>query len=157
MFEPLLGDVLLDGKRRRQEGLGLLDVVVGMALLAVAVMSAAQLVLDTNNMRRTIDIQRLVSDTLDSELKRIEVTPFAEIVATHQDRAFEVASQDRLILQPPQGDPDGLPGMVIVDIPEPPGDASALLNVHVEIEWSDRGGTHRNTRSTLISHVGASP
>lgn len=143
--------------RQGQEGLGLLDVVIGMALMAVAIMAAAQLVMDTNNMRQTIDIQRLVSDHLDSQIKQAEVTPFAEILVNHQNRGFEVSSADGLILQAPQGDPDGLPGVVVVEVPDPPNDAGELLNVVVSIAWSDRRGTHAQSRSTLISRVGGLP
>ena len=140
--------------RQGQDGLGLLDVVVGMALMAVAVLAAAQLVMDTNNMRQTIEIQRLVSDHLDSQLKQVEVTSFPTIQTAHDGRGFPVESPNGLRLEAPQGDPDGLPGLVSIEVPDPPGNPDQLVRVTVEVEWADRSGTHRQSRSALVSSVG---
>ncbi len=145
-----------EARMRRSAGYGLLDLVVGAALLAVAVMAAAQLVLDTNNMRQSIEIQRLVGDRLDEELKMVESASFATIFDDHHQRGFSL-EDERIRLQAPQGDPDGLPGHVEVLVPDPPNDPSSLLEARVEVQWSDRTGTHERQFRQLVSRFAGGP
>ena len=126
-------------RRAKQRGMMLLDVVVGASLLAAAGLAAAQMVLDTSSLRKACAVRRLVIETISEELKQIEGGVVEDVVAEHDGRGFAVAEDEAagLRLTAPPGDRDGLPGLVTVTVPDPPGDADELLEVTVSIEWFD--------------------
>jgi hypothetical protein len=134
----------------------LLDVVVGATLLAAAGLAAAQLVLDTTSLRQACAVRRLVIETISEELKQIEASLYEEVQADHHGRGFAVAEDevDGLRLTAPPGDPDGLPGLVTVTVPDPPGDAGELLEVTVRVDWFDGTTTSSVVRNLRVSRVG---
>ena len=145
-------------RRKSEAGIVFLDLMVGAALLAVALMAAAQLVLDTNNLQQTVAIKRMVSDAVLDEVKRVEITPFDNVVANHHGRGFAVAEVGGVALQALPGDPDGLPGSIQVDPPPAPATADELLLVTVRVDWQDRSGAREMERTMLLSRLGgASP
>jgi len=134
----------------------LLDVVVGASLLAAAGLAAAQLVLDTNSLRRACAVRRLVIETISEELKRIEGSVFEEVLADHDGRGFRVADDEPtgITLTAPPGDPDGLPGLVTVTVPDPPNLPNELLDVTVRVDWFDSGVANFVVRRLRVSRVG---
>ena len=42
----------------------------------------------------------------------------------------------------PPGDPDGLPGLVTVTVPDPPNLPNELLDVTVRVDWFDSGAQY---------------
>ena len=134
----------------------LLDVVVGASLLAAAGLAAAQLVLDTSSLRQACSVRRLVIETISEELKLVEASLFENVQAEHDRRGFAVAEDeaDGMRLTAPPGDPDGLPGLVTVTVPDPPGDAGELLQVTVQVSWFDGTTTSTVARSLRVSRVG---
>jgi hypothetical protein len=134
----------------------LLDVVVGASLLAAAGLAAAQLVLDTSSLRQACAVRRLVIESISEELKFIEASLFENVQAEHDGRGFAVAEDeaDGMRLTAPPGDPDGLPGLVTVTVPDPPGDAGELLEVTVSVSWFDGTTTSTVARSLRVSRVG---
>lgn len=134
----------------------LLDVVVGASLLAAAGLAAAQLVLDTNSLRRACAVRRLVIETISEELKRIEGSVFEEVLADHDGRGFAVADDEPtgITLTAPPGDPDGLPGLITVTVPDPPNLPNELLDVTVRVDWFDSGVANFVARRLRVSRVG---
>jgi len=134
----------------------LLDVLVGASLLAAACLAAAQMVLDTTSLRAACAVRRLVIESISEELKRVEGSVFESLRADHDGRGFAVREDEAggLRLVAPPGDPDGLPGLVTVTVPDPPGNAGELLEVTVRVEWFDGGVASEMVRTLSVSRVG---
>ena len=134
----------------------LLDVLVGASLLAAAGLAAAQMVLDTSSLRKACAVRRLVIETISEELKHVEGSVFEDLVTEHDGRGFAVQDDEPngLHLTAPPGDADGLPGLVTVTVPDPPGDADELLEVTVSIDWFDGSTTNSVARRLRVSRVG---
>jgi hypothetical protein len=134
----------------------LLDVVIGASLLAAAGLAAAQMVLDTTSLRKACAVRRLVIESMSEELKQIEGSLFENVRADYDGRGFAVAEDEvnGMHLTAPPGDPDGLPGLVTVTVPDPPNDPNELLDVTVRVDWFDGSATNSLARSLRVSRVG---
>jgi hypothetical protein len=140
--------------RSHEAGIVLLDAALGATLFAAAVMASAQIVLDTNSLLETVEIKRVVVESINDELAEIESTPFEDIFATHNGRAFSVEEEEGYNLMPPQGDKDGLPGEVTLLAAQPLDDPTELIDVTIDVLWADPTGTRQMIRTLRVSRVG---
>ena len=127
--------------------------------MVVGVISLAQVALTIRSLKRADGEKAIAVAALEAELQAIESTPFRDLLATHQGRGFTVILEGAATpaLRALPGDADGLPGLVTVDVPDPPDDASQLLELAVSLEWQGSFGPRRLIRRIRIARSGASP
>jgi len=137
----------------------LVDVSVSIVLLVVGVLSLAQVALAIRSLNRTDEEKAVAAAAIQEELRTIETTPFASILATHHGRSFDVvldgAANPALRALP--GDLDGRPGSVTVTAPDPPNDPELLLEATVVLEWEGSCGPRRLARRIRVARSGANP
>ncbi len=139
-------------------GITLVEVLVTIAIFVIGVVALAQVAVVSSQLRRAQMEKRSAWTALAEELRTIESTPFAEIVARHDGRGFDVVLEGAMsaMLRPLPDDSDGRPGTIEITTPEPPGDSAVLLDVTVRLEWKGSFAPQRLVRTLRISRPGAS-
>lgn len=144
---------------RGERGFTLIEVAVSIVLLVVGLLTLAQVALTIRSMKRADDERELAANALLDQLHAIETTPFGDLVATFNGRAFDVFQDGAAApaLRPLPGDIDGKPGAIAVVAPDPPNDPTRLLEATVRVDWVGSFGPQRLVRSIRISRPGANP
>jgi hypothetical protein len=129
---------------------------VATVILATGVLTLSSVAASANQLRKNIFEKAMAAEALDRELAVIEATPFEEIQADHDGRGFEVVLPGRAssMLTALPGDPDGLPGIIEVRVPDPPNNAEFLLEVELRLEWAGTNGPRRLSRIVQLSRLG---
>ncbi|HET6165173.1 MAG TPA: prepilin-type N-terminal cleavage/methylation domain-containing protein [Planctomycetota bacterium] len=148
-----------DGKLRGVRGFTLIEVAVSIVLLVVGLLTLAQVALTIRSMKRADDERELAANALLDQLHAIETTPFADLAATFNGRAFDVFQEGAAApaLRSLPGDVDGKPGAIAVVAPDPPKDPTRLLEATVRVDWVGSFGPQHLVRSLRISRPGANP
>jgi hypothetical protein len=146
-----------DSKRRRsRRGFTLIDVLVGSALLVVAVLGLTGVAVSSNELRRS-NFERVAAlRALGTELATIEAASFGDLLPEHDGRAFDVVAEasGNVMLRSRPDDRDGRPGSVAVSVPDDPGDPDRLLDVTVRIDWVGSFGPQSVARTLRVSRLG---
>lgn len=144
---------------RSRRGFTLVDVVVSTVLFVVGLLSLANVAVTIQSLRRADEEKKLALTALLEELRAIETTPFQDLVATHDGRGFTVFVEGAAApaFRPLPADPDGMPGIVVIETPDPPGDPGLLLEALVTLEWEGSFGPQRLSRRIRVSRAGADP
>lgn len=138
-------------------GFTLVEVMVGISILAVSILGIASFAATSQRLTRTAEEKDAAREALAAKLQEVEGTPFAQIQATHDGTGFAVtkAGAANNMLRPLPGDADGLPGSVTVTVPPNPGDPSRLLQVVVRVDWQGPNGPRSMSQAVLLSVTGA--
>jgi len=146
-----------DGRRRRQGGFSLVELMVGLSIFVVSLMALIQIAAVTNQARRASRERQAAWLAVTEQLRQVENTPFANLQATWNGRGFPIFLEDSVNagLRALPGDPDGLPGLVSVTVPASMNDPNLLLEVTVRVDWVASSSPQTISRSVRISLPGA--
>jgi type II secretory pathway pseudopilin PulG len=142
------------GAPRRDGGFTLLEVIAAAGILGAGILAVAHIAVDATNLEQSIRETEVANAVLDREMQVIEASSFLSLRTLHDGRGFAASAEGRT-LQAVPGDADGLPGSVAVTLPNPPNDASRLVDVTVTLDWRGHGGVRSMSRTLRISMVGA--
>jgi Tfp pilus assembly protein PilV len=147
----------LNGRRRREAGMSLVETACAVAILAIAIAGLTNVAATTASLHET----RLEKDTalraVEKELSLVASSAFATIQATYNNAGFDVAQDGHggAGLDALKGDADGKPGHVTVTAPT--GDATKLLEVAVRVDWNSRHGPQSVERRVRLARLGTGP
>lgn len=122
-----------------RDGFTLIEVLVALSVVAVAVVGLLGMVVMATGQDENAADQNAAMDAAMSLISEIRQTPFHQVYSKYKDHAFPVEG-----LNPWPGDPDGLPGRVVIDASDPD-----LLDIQVIVEWSGQSGSERIMFRTL--------
>jgi prepilin-type N-terminal cleavage/methylation domain-containing protein len=160
MNDPLRSTPLpIDVVRRRQRGFTLVEVSIASVLLVIGLLALAHVALTIRSMQRADEERALATGALLDELRSIETTRFSDLTATFDGVGFDVTLPGAATpaLRPLPGDPDGRVGLVTIDAPDPPKDATELLEANVSLDWDGAFGPQHLSRRIRISRAGSNP
>lgn len=118
----------------RDAGFTLVEAVVTALVLAVGVMGLMGAFALSGSLSATAREWTVASAAARGKIEEIRGSNYSSVLASYHNQTFDVAG-----LTPARADEDGTVGLVTVTVPDPPDDASRMLEIVVEIRWDGVG------------------
>jgi len=128
-------------RRRSPRGMTLVEIIIALAVIAVAILGAVSLVSFSMGQDHEAKERMQAMDAAKSVMERIQEASYDNIFTNFNGFAFDVG-----MLLPPDGDADGRVGRVVVNNSDP-----ELLDVQVFVEWRTLRGKTGLSFRTLIT------
>ena len=153
----------MSGKRRREQGFALLEVMVAIMVMLVALLGLSSLLVWNSRSQETVEQEAIVTNVLRSVAERVRGAPFTACAATYQDFAFGIDELDgdgtiTVFLDETDNSSDalslGLPRDLDGDGAASNTDVSgsyALLPVKISVSWPGRDRTETQDLYLLLS------
>jgi hypothetical protein len=135
----------------RQRGSSLVELMIGAALVFVALQSVTLTMVSQGNLRRTSEEQSLAMVACRNNLEAVRNLPLAELPALH-GAGFDVPdlAGHPGVLQPLAGDEDGLPGQFLVTVDQTSAGETIYL-VRMVVDWYGIGGKQQFELKSLVA------
>lgn len=128
-------------RRAADGGMSLLEIIIAMAIVAIAVVGALSLVAFSTGTDQAAKERMIAMDNAKTVMEQIQNTAYDDIFTNFNGYAFDAGN-----LRPVDGDSDNKVGRVVVDNTDP-----ELLNIQVLVEWNGMNGNTDVRFRTLMT------
>ncbi len=125
---------------RRRRGFSLLEVMIALAVIAIALFAALSMIVQTASSKENMREQEIAKEAASAKIEEIKARTFGEIYATYNGAAFTVVG-----LNAPTGTGRGL-GSVAIDATNP-----NLFEITITIRWKGTQGARSYLMRNLFS------